>query len=88
MATEKNIPVIFSDHQNLVLYMASEANITPDVLSAARRMDLGNLEFEAPTDTETKPYSTNGLQSENRGLDGDRGEPTEPRSPDSLQFNR
>ena len=88
VATEKNIPVIFSDHQDLVLYMASAANITPDVLSAARRMDLGSLEFESPTGTETKPDSTNGLQSEKRGLGGERGEPTEPRPLDSLELNR
>ncbi len=48
IATEKNIHVVLTDIQTLVLYTANVANITRDVLSAARSMDLGRLEFESP----------------------------------------
>ncbi len=48
VATEKNIHVVLSDIQTLVLYTANVANITLDVLSAARSMELGRLEFESP----------------------------------------
>ncbi len=48
VATEKNIHVVLTDIQTLVLYTANVANITLDVLSAARSMELGRLEFESP----------------------------------------
>ncbi len=47
IATEKNIHVVLTDIQTLVLYTANVANITRDVLSAARSMELGRLEDES-----------------------------------------
>ena len=44
VATKKGIHVVFTDRDESVLYTASVANITPEVLSAARNANLGKLE--------------------------------------------
>lgn len=44
VATKKGIHVVFTDREESVLYTASVANITPEVLSAARNANLGKLE--------------------------------------------
>ena len=44
MATKRGIHIVFTDRDESVLYTASVANITPEVLSAARNANLGKLE--------------------------------------------
>jgi len=44
VATKKGIHIVLTDREESVLYTASIANITPEVLSAARNANLGKLE--------------------------------------------
>ncbi len=44
VATKKGIHIVITDREESVLYTASIANITPEVLSAARNANLGKLE--------------------------------------------
>ena len=47
VATKKGINIVITDREESVLYVASAADITPEVLSAARNADLGKLELQA-----------------------------------------
>ena len=44
VATKRGIHIVFTDRDESVLYTASVANITPEVLSAARNANLGKLD--------------------------------------------
>ena len=48
VATKKGIHIVLTDREEAVLFTASAADITPEVLSAARNANLGKL--EDPTD--------------------------------------
>lgn len=90
VATDKGINIVVSEHQDLVLYTASAANITPEVLSAARSMNLGGLELESPTGPNNAPDTTNSsqtLRSESGRAERESLAPLEPPADRPLEFN-
>ena len=54
MATKKGIHIVLTDRDESVLYTASVANITPEILSAARNANLGKLEEPSGENTNNR----------------------------------
>jgi Skp family chaperone for outer membrane proteins len=82
VATDKGINIVVSEHKDFVLYTSSAANITPEVLSAARSMNLGSLELESPTGSNNPSDATQSSQTLGPEKDGVERESLAP-----LEFN-
>ncbi len=70
VATKKGINIVISDRAESVLFTASAANITSEVLSAARNANLGKLEFGESD----RGLETPGSQSESSELREEKSE--------------
>jgi len=69
VATKRGINIVLTDRSDAVLYTASVADITPEVLSAARNANLGKLELQSGGETGASADNQSGTD----GLDSQTG---------------